>query len=60
MLNTIKKELKDVKSLRLNKDIRTLQADKGNFTVVLVESKYKYKLNTLLEFVVYDHCPKIL
>jgi hypothetical protein len=35
--------------LRLNNDIRILLADKGNCTVVLDVSKYKDKLNTLLE-----------
>jgi hypothetical protein len=48
ILNLTKKELKAVKSLRLNRDIRTQQADKGNCTVVLDESKYNDKLNTLL------------
>jgi hypothetical protein len=43
-----KKVLKAVKSLRLNKDIGILQADKGNCTVMLDESKYEDKLNTLL------------
>jgi hypothetical protein len=47
-----------MKSLKLNKDIRTLQADKGNWTVVLDESKYKDKLNTLLESGVYEPLPK--
>jgi hypothetical protein len=37
-----------VKSLMLNSDI-ILQADKGNCTMVLDESKYKDKLNTLLK-----------
>jgi hypothetical protein len=41
LLNMNKKELKAVKYLRLNKEIRILQADKGNCTVVLDESKYK-------------------
>jgi hypothetical protein len=44
--------------LRLNKVIRIIQADKGNCTVVFVESKYKEKLNTLLEFGVYEPVPK--
>jgi hypothetical protein len=43
-----------VRSLRLNTDIRIIQADKGNCTVVLDESKYKDKLKTLLEFGVYE------
>jgi hypothetical protein len=33
--NMTTKEFKAVKSLRLNKDIRILQADMGNCTVVL-------------------------
>ncbi|PNF42699.1 hypothetical protein B7P43_G14177 [Cryptotermes secundus] len=56
--NITMKELKAVKSLRLNKEIRILQADKGNCTVVLDESKYKDKLNTLLESGVYETLPK--
>jgi hypothetical protein len=52
------KELKAIKSLRLNKNIRILQADKGNCTVVFDEPKYKEKLNTLLESGVYEHLPK--
>jgi hypothetical protein len=52
------KELKVVKSLRLKKDIRILQADKGNCTMVFDESKHKEKLNTLLESGVYEHLPK--
>jgi hypothetical protein len=55
MPNMTTKELKAVKSLTLNKDIKILQVDKGNCTVVLVESKYKNKLYTLLDFEVYDH-----
>jgi hypothetical protein len=43
---------------RLNKDITILQADKGNCAVVLYESKYKDKLNTLLESGVYKPLPK--
>jgi hypothetical protein len=52
------KELKAVKSLRLNKDIRILQADKGNCTVVFDESTYKDKSSTLLESGVYKPLPK--
>jgi hypothetical protein len=43
MPNVTKKELKAVKSLRLNKAIRILQAHRGNCTVVLDESKYQVK-----------------
>jgi hypothetical protein len=56
--NVIKKEMKAVKSLRLNQDIRMLPADKGNCTVVLDESKYNDKTNTLLESGVYEPLPK--
>jgi hypothetical protein len=52
------KELRAVKSLSLNIDIRILQADKGNCTVVSDETKYKDKSNTLLEFGVYEPLPK--
>jgi hypothetical protein len=46
MPNMTKKELKAVKYLRFNKDIRILRIDKGNCTGMLDESKYKDKLNT--------------
>jgi hypothetical protein len=46
--NMSKRELEAMRSLRLNKDIRILHSDKGNCIVVLDESKYKDKLNTLL------------
>jgi hypothetical protein len=52
--NMSKKELKAVRSLRLNKDIRITEADKGNCTVVLDEPEYKDKLNTLVESKVYE------
>jgi hypothetical protein len=55
--NMTTKELKAVKSLRQHKDTRILQADKGNCTVVFDESKYKEKLNTLLEFSFYEPLP---
>jgi hypothetical protein len=42
-----RRELEAMRSLRLNKDIRIRQADKCNCTVVLDESKYKDKLNSL-------------
>jgi hypothetical protein len=38
--NMTKQEFRALKSLKLNKDIRILQADKGNCTVVLDESEY--------------------
>jgi hypothetical protein len=50
--------MKAVRSLRINKDIRIFQADCGNCTVVFDESKYKDKLNTLLESGVYKPLPK--
>jgi hypothetical protein len=52
--------LNAIKSFRLNKDIRIFKADKGNCVVVLDESKYNNKLNTLLEPRVYEPYPKIL
>jgi hypothetical protein len=42
-------EINAMRSVRLNEDIRFLLADKGNCTVALDESKYKDKLNILLE-----------
>jgi hypothetical protein len=50
--------MKAMKSLRHNNDIRILQEDKGNCTVVLDESKYKDKLNTLLESGAYEPLSK--
>jgi hypothetical protein len=58
MPDMTKKVLKAVKSLRLNKDITTLQADKGNCMVVLDESKYEDKSNILLESGIYEPLPK--
>jgi hypothetical protein len=60
MPNMTKKELKVVKSLRLNQGIMILQADEGNCMVVLGESKCNYRLNTLLESWIFNPCPKIL
>jgi hypothetical protein len=51
--NISKKELKAVKSLKLNKDTRILPADKGNCTAVLDESKYIEKINNLLDSGIY-------
>lgn len=56
--NMASKELKAIKPLKLNEDIRILQADKGSFTVVLDESEYKNKLNTLLESGLYEPLSK--
>jgi hypothetical protein len=55
-----KKELKAMRSLLLNKNIRILKATKGNCTIVLDESEYKDKLNTLLESGFYELLPKDL
>jgi hypothetical protein len=52
-------ELKAVKSLRLNKDLRIHQADKGNCAVVMDESRYRDKSNTLLESGIYEPLPKV-
>jgi hypothetical protein len=41
-----------------NKEIKILQADKGNCTVVLDEFKYKEKLNNLLGSTIYELLPK--
>jgi hypothetical protein len=56
--NVSKKEFKAMRSLRLNKDIRILQVDEGSCTMVWDESKYKDKLNALLESRVYEPLPK--
>jgi hypothetical protein len=58
--NVSKKEFKAVRSSRLNKDIKIHQVDEGSCTVVLDESEYKDKLNTLLETRVYEPLPKDL
>jgi hypothetical protein len=58
MLNMTKKEFKNVSSLRLNKVIRILQANKDNCVVVFDEYEYKDNLNTLLESGVYELLPK--
>jgi hypothetical protein len=47
--NISKKELKAVKSLRINKFIRILPADKDNCIVVLDEIEYRNKIDTLLK-----------
>jgi hypothetical protein len=49
-----KKELKAVKSLKLNKDIRILPADKSNCSVVLEVMEYRDKIDTLLKSGVYE------
>jgi hypothetical protein len=52
--NIIRKESMALKSLKDNKGIRSLQADKGNCTVVLNESAYKEKISSLLKSGVYE------
>jgi hypothetical protein len=47
--NITRKESTTLKSLKNNKQIWILQADKGNCTVVLNESAYKEKIVNLLE-----------
>jgi hypothetical protein len=47
-----------MRSLRLNKYNRILQADKGSCSRVLEESKYQDKINILLESEVYEPLPK--
>jgi hypothetical protein len=54
-----KEELRAVRSLRLNKDIRILKEDKGKLVLVLDEAKYKDKLNTLLGSGVYEPLAKV-
>jgi hypothetical protein len=49
-----KKESVALKSVKDNKEIRILQADKGNYTVVLNESTCKEKMSILLESGVYE------
>jgi hypothetical protein len=55
--NISKQEMAAIKSLKQDKDIRILQADKGNCTVVLDEVEYKNKLNTLLQSGSYEKRP---
>jgi hypothetical protein len=56
--NISKKELKAVKSLGFNKDIRILSADKGKCSIVLDEIEYRNKINTLLKSGVYEPVQK--
>jgi hypothetical protein len=58
--NVNRNELKSLKFLRSKRDIRILQAEEGNCTVVLDKSKYKYRLSTLLQSGVYKPSPKDL
>jgi hypothetical protein len=52
--------LKAVKSLRFNKDIRILPADKGKRNEVLDVIEYRHKINTLQNSGVYDPLSKDL
>jgi hypothetical protein len=56
--NISKQELSALTSLKQNKDIRIIQADKGNCTVMLNEADYQNKLNTLLQSGVYEPIKK--
>jgi hypothetical protein len=47
--NITGKECMALKSLKDNKEIRILESDKGNWTVVLNESTYKEKIFSVLE-----------
>jgi hypothetical protein len=47
--NVTKKKFMALKSLIGNNEIRILQADKGNCSVVLNESTYREKISSLLE-----------
>jgi hypothetical protein len=49
-----KLELEAQKTLSLNKEIKILQADKGNCTVIMDESEYRNKLNTMPQSGVYE------
>jgi hypothetical protein len=53
-----KQEFRALKSLKVNKDIRIFQADKGNCTAVLDESEYRNKINHLLDSGVYQPLSK--
>jgi hypothetical protein len=52
--NMTRRESMALKSLKNNRQIRILQADKGNCTVVLNESTYKEKISSLLDSGVYE------
>jgi urease accessory protein UreE len=47
-----------LKSLERNKEIRIVQADKGNSTVALNEATHKEKIPSLLESAVQEHLSK--
>jgi hypothetical protein len=52
--NVMRRESTALKSLKNNKQVQILQADKGNCIVVLIESPYKEKISSLLESGVYE------
>jgi hypothetical protein len=56
--NISRAESNALKSLKRNRDIRILPGDKGNCTVVMNETTYMEKLNTLLDSGVYETLPK--
>jgi hypothetical protein len=58
--NISRTESNALKSLKRNRDIRILPADKENCTVVMNETMYMEKLNTLLDSGVYEPLPKDL
>jgi hypothetical protein len=56
--NITEAEVTAFRLLKLNKDIRILQANKENCTEVMDESTYKKMLSILLESEVYEPLPK--
>jgi hypothetical protein len=52
--NITQEEYRAIKSLKLNKNIRILLEDKGNCSIVLDETTYQDKLNTLFECRAYE------
>jgi hypothetical protein len=56
--NISRHEMAAIKSLEQDKDIRIIQADKGNCTVVINEIDYQYKLNVLLQSGAYEPIAK--
>jgi hypothetical protein len=55
--NITRKKCMLLKSVKVNKEIRILQAGKGNYKAVLSESTCK-RLSSLLESGVYEHLQK--
>jgi hypothetical protein len=58
--NITRAESNALKSLKRNRDIRILPADRGNCMVIMNKSIYMEKLNTLLESGVYEPLQKDL